>query len=227
MIQRVWEQAGKARSLDRVWVATDDERIFQAVEEFGGQAILTGEAHASGTDRVAEVAQGLECDVVVNLQGDEPLMPPENIDLVTRPFLEGKNLSMSTLMMPFGPEEDIFDPNIVKVVVDEGGRALYFSRAPIPYDREAWVHLDRRCPTSSAGWYKHIGLYAYRRSFLLDISRLPPSRLETLEKLEQLRVLEAGHTIQVLETHQRSLGVDSPADIARVERSLDAMNATG
>ncbi len=226
MIQWVVEQAGKARSVSQVIVATDDERIVKTVNHFGGTAVMTSENHISGTDRIAEVAEKLDCDIVVNVQGDEPLIPPENIDLMLSPMLSEEAVLVSTLMMRIKIAEEMFDPNITKVVVDRQGNALYFSRAPIPYNRDEWPQGglkkeggDFPQDTSIMG-YKHMGLYAYRKSFLMEFSRLNPSKLETLEKLEQLRILENGISIRVVETDKNSIGVDRKEDLAAVEKML-------
>lgn len=225
MIQWVVEQAGKARSVSDVIVATDDDRILEAVKNFGGTAVMTSRDHASGTDRVAEVAKDRDCEIVVNVQGDEPLIPPDNIDLIVFPLLEDPSLKVSTLKVRIHEVEQIVDPDICKVVADYRGNALYFSRAPIPFDRDAWT----RAPKEGEGvWpkdegmtaYKHIGLYAYRKPFLMEFSRLPVSSLETIEKLEQLRILENGTPLRVVETEKDSIGVDRKEDLAAVEKVL-------
>ena len=224
MIQWVAEQAEKARLVSEVVVATDDMRIFNAVNKFGGRAIMTSVEHSTGTDRVAEVAETIECGIVVNVQGDEPLIPPENIDLVIRPLLDSSELLVSTLMTPLRDLKEMFNPDICKVVADENGRALYFTRAPVPYNREAWSdgghEMDQNGTTSSIYGFKHIGLYAYTKSFLLQFSRLKASRLENLEKLEQLRILENGYSIRVTETERNSVGVDRLEDLNTIEQSL-------
>jgi 3-deoxy-manno-octulosonate cytidylyltransferase (CMP-KDO synthetase) len=225
MIQWVVEQADKACSVSDVIVATDDERILEAVKNFGGTAVMTSRDHVSGTDRVAEVAKDRDCEIVVNVQGDEPLIPPENIDLIVSPLLKDTSLKVSTLKIRIHKVEQIVDPNICKVVVDHQGKALYFSRAPIPFDRDAWT----RDPKEGEGvWpksermtaYKHIGLYAYRKPFLMEFSRLPVSELEMIEKLEQLRILENGTPLRVVETEKDSIGVDRKEDLAAVEKVL-------
>jgi 3-deoxy-manno-octulosonate cytidylyltransferase (CMP-KDO synthetase) len=225
MIQWVVEQADKACSVSDVIVATDDERILEAVKNFGGTAVMTSRDHVSGTDRVAEVAKDRDCEIVVNVQGDEPLIPPDNIDLIVSPLLKDPSLKVSTLKIRIHEVEQIVDPNICKVVVDHQGNALYFSRAPIPFDRDAWT----RDPKEGEGvWpksermtaYKHIGLYAYRKSFLMEFSRLPVSELEMIERLEQLRILENGTPLRVAETEKDSIGVDRKEDLAAVEKVL-------
>lgn len=218
MIQWVVERSGKARSVSDVIVATDDDRIFAAVKNFGGTAVMTSRDHASGTDRVAEVARIRDCGIVVNVQGDEPLIPPENIDLIVSPLLKDASLEVSTLRIRIHAVEEIADPNLCKVVVDHRGDALYFSRAPIPFDRDGW-DIEGRGGEGTA--YKHIGLYAYRKSFLMKFSGLPVSRLEKIEKLEQLRILENGMAVRVVETEMDSIGVDRKEDLAAVENLLD------
>lgn len=215
MIQHVYERAKRAPSLARVLVATDDTRIRDAVLEFGGEAIMTDAAHTTGTDRIAQVARGLEgVSIVVNIQGDEPLLSPDAVEAVIAPLLLDPSLPMSSAMAPLPDPREARDPNIVKVVTDLRGAALYFSRSPIPLPRE-----DAGGP---GPWMKHIGLYAYRRDFLLEFTQLEPTALERCESLEQLRALEHGHRIQMalLETDD-SIGVDTPDDLARVRRILE------
>jgi len=216
MIQHVYERAQQARAVQRVLVATDDARIYQAVQAFGGEAAMTSATHRSGTDRVAEVAAGLTCELVVNVQGDEPLIRPEMIDAAVQPLLEDETLPMSTLKVALEDENEIRDPSVVKVVTDQQGNALYFSRHPIPYCRAG----------REARWFQHIGLYAYRRSFLLQYARMAPTPLQLSEDLEQLRALENGYRIKVLEVPDRTIGVDTPEDLARV-RDLLAKTSSG
>jgi 3-deoxy-manno-octulosonate cytidylyltransferase (CMP-KDO synthetase) len=211
MIQRVYERAAQARRLSEVIVATDDERILEAVHRFGGRAVLTSAAHRSGTDRLAEVAAGLSAELIVNIQGDEPLIDPAEIDQLAAAFDERPDLEMATLATPIRSEADFHDPAVVKVVVSQCGYALYFSRLPIPYQREG-------APSEPL---KHIGMYAYRRAFLLAYSRLAPAPLEIAESLEQLRALEHGYPIYVTRSEQDAISVDTEADLARV-RSLIA-----
>lgn len=226
MIQWVVEQAGKARFVSEVIVATDDDRIAEAVAGFGGSAVMTARDHLSGTDRVAEVADSMECEIVVNVQGDEPLIPPENIDLIVAPLLADDALRVSTLMMRIDSVENLANPDICKVVTDHRGNALYFSRAPIPFDRDGWT---RDLKAGDSVWpkdmevkaYKHIGLYAYRKAFLMEFPLLPVSQLEAIEKLEQLRILENGVPIRVVETDKDSIGVDREEDLSVVEKVLD------
>ncbi|MBC8285945.1 MAG: 3-deoxy-manno-octulosonate cytidylyltransferase [Nitrospinae bacterium] len=217
MIQRVFEQAKKAKSVSEVIVATDDSRILEAVSKFGGNAVMTSPDHESGTDRIAEVVRDKQCDIVVNVQGDEPLIPPANIDLIVRPLLDGVSQSTVTLRILIKTCDELMDRNITKVVVDKSDSALYFSKAPIPWDRDGG---DTNVNLLKPFWYKHIGLYAYRKNFLMEFGSLPDSRLEKIEKLEQLRILENGYSIKVVETDMDSIGVDCEADIAMIEERL-------
>lgn len=208
MIEHVYRRASDARSVSSVIVATDDERIYRAVVAFGGVARLTSPDHPSGTDRLAEVAASLSCDIIVNVQGDEPLIEPSTIDDAVAPLRADPALEMSTLRRRLASQADIDNPNITKVVVDRDGFALYFSRAPIPYVRNG-------APTTTWG---HVGLYVYRRACLLRLASLPPTDLERAEALEQLRALEHGIRIKAIETSHESIGVDTPDDLERVRR---------
>ena len=208
MICRVLERARCARKPDKVIVATDDERICDAVRAEGGEALMTRTDHLTGTDRLAEVAEAYpEVDLIVNVQGDEPLIEPSVIDDLIAPFEMDENLPMATVMTRMEDAEEQLDPNNVKVVVDKLGYALYFSRSLVPYPRAA-----------AGPVYKHIGIYAYRRDFLLRYARLEPTPLEKAESLEQLRALENGYGIRVLETDCRFVGVDTPEDLALVNK---------
>jgi 3-deoxy-manno-octulosonate cytidylyltransferase (CMP-KDO synthetase) len=213
MIEHVYRRASEARSVSSVIVATDDERIYRAVQAFGGAAQLTSASHPSGTDRLAEVAASLSCDIVVNVQGDEPLIEPSTIDDAVAPLLADPRLEMSTLRRRIEDPEEIENPNVTKVVVDREGFALYFSRAPIPHVRAGAI--------AAAAW-AHVGLYVYRRSCLLRLASLPPTALERSEALEQLRALEHGIRIKAIETAHASIGVDTPEDLDRVRRLLSA-----
>ena len=210
MIQHVYEAAQGARFLDEVYVATDDQRIVDAVAHFGGNVCMTSPDHKTGTDRIAEVAATLAADIVVNLQGDEPLVNPAMIDEVIQPFIDEPELPMSTLCVPILDEAALDDPNVVKVVFDQRGNALYFSRSLIPYPRK------RENFTA----YEHLGLYAYRKDFLMTYIRLPQSRLEINESLEQLRVLEAGYRLKVVVSAHpyEGVSVDTPEDLERVRQ---------
>lgn len=212
MIQHVYERAAKSTLLTDLLVATDDARIFDAVIAFGGKAVMTSPDHRSGTDRVAEATAKLSAEVVVNIQGDEPFISPLVIDQLVEPFQAESGVEMSTLRRPIDNDRDLNDPNVVKVVVDASGYALYFSRSLIPYPRNA---------PSGPHAFEHIGLYAYTKAFLAEYSRMPPARLEQTEGLEQLRVLENGRRIRVVETHDHlGLSVDTPVDLARAEEFL-------
>jgi 3-deoxy-manno-octulosonate cytidylyltransferase (CMP-KDO synthetase) len=217
MVQHVFERARGAQRVSRVVVATDDERILKAVAGFGGDPMMTRGDHRSGTERVAEVAAQVEAEVYVNVQGDEPLVEPAAIDALVA-AMEEESVNVATLATPITEPCDIMDPNVVKVVTDFEGNALYFSRAPVPWvrDEKQAVGLQHR---------KHLGLYAYRRAALLEFPTLPPGELEKLEQLEQLRLLENGYSIRVVETEYNSIGVDVPADVARVEQLLAGAEA--
>ena len=214
LVQRVYEQARQARRLDDVIVATDDDRIRRAVESFGGRAVLTAATCPSGTDRVAEVAQQVDCDLVVNIQGDEPLLPPFMIDQLVAGLEVAPDVPRGTLARPIESAEIWANPNVVKVVFGVTGNALYFSRCPVPFGRDAGGRFV------AGQSYKHIGIYAYRKEFLLQFVTLPQSALEKTEKLEQLRALENGFAIKVLVTPYDSVGVDVPADVKIVEEFL-------
>ena len=213
MIQRVLEGAREARHASRVVVATEDERIKSAVEKAGGEAMLTRADHRTGTDRVAEVAAHLSAEIYINVQGDEPLIDPGTIDAVAAAMLEDESIQLCTPCSAITQKNDIMDPNVVKVVRDFDGNGLYFSRAPIPWVRDTGARV-------AASHWKHIGLYGYRRDTLLEFPTLPPGELERIEQLEQLRWLENGFHMQVVETDYDPVSVDVPADIERVERIL-------
>ena len=211
VLQHVYEGARKSSLLSEVVVATDDERIAAAVAKFGGTAVMTSRDHVSGTDRVAEAARAYDAGVVVNIQGDEPFIAGEAIDQAVEPFLSRPELEMTTLMRIIERPEDLADPNVVKVVTDRQGFALYFSRSRIPYPRQQ----------NTAPVFEHIGLYAYRKDFLPRFASLAPTRLEKTEALEQLRALENGHRILAVETrHHVGLSIDTPADLERAEQFL-------
>lgn len=203
LIQHVYEQVQRCESIGQVIVATDDQRILDAVNSFGGKAVMTRADHPSGTDRVAEVARGGDADVVVNVQGDEPEIEPSNIDKLVALFSDPR-VEMATLACPFPANADPADPNAVKVAVAANGRALYFSRSLVPYPRD---------PNHTRPLL-HIGIYAYRRNFLLKLATLSPTPLEQTEKLEQLRVLEHGHSISVALVDRAAIGIDTPEDYA-------------
>ena len=215
MLEHVYERVSMARYLSSVVIATDDDRIFAEARRFGAQARMTRSDHLSGTDRVAEVASAHpQAALIVNVQGDEPLIDPAAIDAAILPMLDDPDTPMGTLAKRIEDPGEITDPNVVKVVTSHAGLALYFSRAPIPH-----VRADERAATV---FFKHIGLYVYQRDFLLGYSGLPVGPLEKAERLEQLRALENGHSIRVVETEYESLGVDTPADLERVSRLFEA-----
>ena len=217
MIERVHEQVKKVRGLDRVIVATDDDRIRAEVERFGGEFVMTRSDHPTGTDRLAEVAEKHpEIDVIVNVQGDEPLIDPLNVEQAFAPFLKEKDLQMGTLAWHIKIEEEAFSQNVVKVVVDKNDFALYFSRLPVPFYRDDRSFEERN-------YLGHVGLYVFSRECLLKIASLSPTPLETSETLEQLRALENGIPIKVSYIESRSLAVDLPEDIEKVERALKVL----
>lgn len=214
LIQHVYEQACQSRRADHVLVATDDPRIRAAVESFGGWVVMTRPDHPSGTDRVAEVARGLDADFIVNLQGDEPLINPEHLDMLPDLLDRDDAADLATLAAPLTSADQFRDPNCVKVVCDANGRALYFSRSPIPHVRDGEPDFGAQPPA----FLQHLGLYAYRREFLLQLAALPPHPIEQLEKLEQLRVLSLGRRIVVGQVQETSIGVDTLADYERFVR---------
>jgi 3-deoxy-manno-octulosonate cytidylyltransferase (CMP-KDO synthetase) len=215
MIQRVWERVSQASSVSDVIIATDDERILKAAEAFGGRAQMTRPDHRSGTERVAEVAASHpDAEIVINVQGDEPLIEPAAIDTAVEAIVSDDDVNISTLAVPITHAPDIMDPNVVKTVLDFDGNALYFSRAPIP-----WVR-DRAAAAVHARFLKHLGLYAFRRAALLEFATFPQGDLERVEQLEQLRWMENGYRIRVAETEHDSVSVDMPEDVARVESLL-------
>lgn len=215
MIEHVYKRACQAKLPQKVLVATDDQRVVDAVQKFGGEVMLTSPEHPSGTDRLAEVALSYpDVDVIVNVQGDEPMIPPKVIDDLAKAFVEDPNLKMATLKTLMA-EEDYTNPNAVKVVTDLNGYALYFSRSLMPYPRK-----------KPAGYkvYKHVGIYAYRRDFLLQYAALAPTELEQIESLEQLRALENGFKIKVLTSDFQGIGIDTPEDLAAANELFAQMN---
>jgi 3-deoxy-manno-octulosonate cytidylyltransferase (CMP-KDO synthetase) len=211
VLQHVFERASQARYLHKIIIATDDQRIFDAARSFGAQARMTRADHLSGTDRVAEVAEAENAGVIVNIQGDEPLLDPAAIDAAVLALTIDPEVSMATLSKRIEDSAEVTDPNVVKVVTNLAGDAIYFSRSAIPYIREGPYVRE-----GGAAHFKHIGLYVYRRDFLLAYSGLPVGPLEQAERLEQLRALENGHRIRVVETDYESFGVDTPQDLERV-----------
>ena len=224
MIERVYERARAAKRPDRVVVATDDERIAAVVRGFGGEAVMTSPDHATGTDRLAEAARSIEAEVIVNVQGDEPMLDPAGIDAAARALLEDPSLPLSTLSLPLRSVEEMLSPSVVKVVVDARGDALYFSRSPIPHVRLG-ASADPRAAAEAAVARglarKHVGLYAYRREALLRFASLPSSPLEEAEGLEQLRALHHGMRIRVVPMDgEGGVAVDTPEDLERVRALL-------
>jgi 3-deoxy-manno-octulosonate cytidylyltransferase (CMP-KDO synthetase) len=218
MLQHVYERASLATYLTSVVIATDDDRVYAVARDFGARVRMTRSDHLSGTDRAAEVASAEvssaeAAEIVVNIQGDEPLISPAAIDAAILPLLHSPKLVMATLMKRIEDRREISDPNVVKVVTNRSGDAIYFSRCAIPFERE---------PSAATPYFKHIGLYVYRRSFLLAYPALPVGPLEAAERLEQLRALENGFRIRVVETEYESLGVDTPEDLERVSKLFDA-----
>jgi len=210
MIEHVYHRSSGATRTHSVLVATDDSRVADAVTAFGGHVRMTSPTHRNGTERLAEVAGDLTSDLVVNVQGDEPLIAPEMIDLAVSAFDRHPGLLMSTLRAPITDDDEMFDPHVVKVVTDRAGYALYFSRCALPYGTTS----------GSRARFKHVGLYVYRREFLIRLAALEPTPLERAERLEQLRALEHGFRIMTIETTHGSIGVDTPEDLDRVRRLL-------
>jgi 3-deoxy-manno-octulosonate cytidylyltransferase (CMP-KDO synthetase) len=211
LIQWTWENAKRTHSLDSVIIACDDAEIKRVAEGFGAQVVLTSRDHTSGTDRIAEAVRDIDVDFIINIQADEPLIHPSTIDMLVEEIKHDSNLLMVTVKKRIEDLTQIDDPSIVKVVTDKDGFALYFSRFPIPYNREQAQGVE---------YYKHIGIYAYTKDFLYTFKNLPPSCLEQAEKLEQLRALEAGYKIKVILTQFDSWGVDTEEDFRRVESIL-------
>ena len=218
MLQHVWERASQARYLTSIVIATDDPRIRDAAQDFRARVVMTRPDHVSGTDRVAEAASASIAQIIVNIQGDEPMLDPAAIDAAILGLLEHDETPMGTLKKRIEDPAEIADPNVVKVVTDQAGNALYFSRSPIPYIRDS--------SEAPPAYFKHIGLYIYRRDFLLAYSDLPIGPLEQAERLEQLRALENGFKIRVIETEYESLGVDTPEDWHRVSALYEKMVVT-
>ncbi|MBF0478608.1 MAG: 3-deoxy-manno-octulosonate cytidylyltransferase [Candidatus Omnitrophica bacterium] len=209
MIQHVWERTKQSKYLADVLIATDDERIMSAAKKFGAKAVMTAKDHASGTDRIAEAVKDVVCDIVINIQGDEPLIQHQVIDDLVKVLEHDKATPMATAIKLLSDTTEFNNPNVVKVVIDHQGYALYFSRATIPFNRDG-------APFNKLKNYKHLGIYAYRKDFLLSFNRLPSSYLEQTEKLEQLRVLEAGYKIKTVVTDIETIGVDTREDLVRV-----------
>ncbi|MCM8771046.1 MAG: 3-deoxy-manno-octulosonate cytidylyltransferase [Candidatus Omnitrophica bacterium] len=211
MLQHVWERSKGALLLDDLIIACDDERVAKVAHNFGAKVVMTSKGHLSGSDRISEVVYPLDVRIVVNIQADEPMIRPVMIDEVTRPLLEDTSIFVSTLIKRIEDPEEIKDPNIVKVVIDEDNFALYFSRAVIPY-------RALNSEIKQLRYYKHLGLYAYTKDFLFTFRNLPPSYLEKIERLEQLRILENGFRIKTVETKFDTIGVDTPEDLEKVRK---------
>ncbi|WP_420265467.1 3-deoxy-manno-octulosonate cytidylyltransferase [Candidatus Magnetominusculus dajiuhuensis] len=226
MIRHVYDNAKKASLPEAVIVATDDTRIYDAVRAFGGNAVMTAANHRSGTDRIFEAAKDLQYDIIVNVQGDEPLIRADMIDAVIELLISDNRAGIGTLKKRITEPEDVFDPNVVKVVADHNGFAMYFSRAPIPYYRNLTTitkdsHILFNGNMDDTHYYKHIGIYGYRRDVLARMAVLNESPLERAELLEQLRAMENGIKIKVGQTEHETIGVDCPADIEKVEKWLN------
>jgi 3-deoxy-manno-octulosonate cytidylyltransferase (CMP-KDO synthetase) len=227
LIAHVIDGVRGARLVSRILVAVDDDRVAEAAAAAGAEIVRTRSDHPSGTDRVAEAARGLDAECIINVQGDEPLIRPETVDFLAGALLQSAGDDLATLSESLDDPRDILDPNVVKVVTDRDGRALYFSRSPIPYRRGTGDILPRELSPAhlgknAGGYHRHVGLYAYRREVLLDLAGTPPTPLETSEGLEQLRALETGRRIRVLPTTFPMVGVDTPDDLARVESLMKA-----
>jgi 3-deoxy-manno-octulosonate cytidylyltransferase (CMP-KDO synthetase) len=218
MLEHVYERVSLARYLTSVTIATDDQRIFDEATRFGAPVRMTRPDHLSGTDRAAEVASADSAELIVNVQGDEPLIDPGAIDAAILPLLDEPSIPMATLKKQIEDPDEVHDPNVVKVVTDRFENAIYFSRATIPYPRDQVQGKKRNASVH----FKHIGLYVYRRDFLLRYPEMPVGPLETLERLEQLRALENGHKIRVVETNYESIGVDTPEDLEKVNKLFEA-----
>ena len=232
MLQHVYERARRAARLSAVWVATDDHRIRDSVKAFGGTVVMTSSEHATGTDRVAEAAalpDAKGADVIVNIQGDQPLIDPDALDGLVAAFDKEPAPSMATLFEPLRTVEDLLDPNVAKVIADRAHNALYFSRAPIPFYQKPGTTMQQRFETQLAarpeglmGYWKHVGVYAFRKAFLFEFGALPRGPLEIAEGLEQLRALESGHRIRLVPSSGVSISVETPADLKRVESIMGA-----
>jgi len=210
VVQHVYEMAKNAKMLDDLIIATDDERIEKCVKAFGGKVVLTSVDQPTGTDRLAEVVNPIDVKVVVNIQGDEPLVHHSMIDELVRTMLENDSINMATAIKRIDNKDEIMDPNVVKVVIDKEGFALYFSRSPIPFERSE----------QSKSFYKHLGLYAYTKDFLFTFTNLPKSELEKVESLEQLRALEHGYKIKTIETKFETVGIDTPEDLEKAKKVI-------
>ena len=228
VLQHVWERANSCALVDGVWIATDHPRVEETATAFGANVIMTSPDHASGTDRIAEAADALDHDIIVNIQGDEPLIPEETIEAVIQPFLDyPEQVQVATASAPIESTSELFDPNCVKVITGFEGRAIYFSRTPLPFYRFEGVTYNSfsdcfsQNPLLVKHYRKHIGIYAYGKAMLKIFTNLPPSYLEKMEKLEQLRLIEYGYPIHVVETTKQPPGLDSPADYRHLQEIME------
>ncbi len=210
MIQHVWEEVRRSKVLNDVIIACDDKKVLMCAQCFGARAVLTSPKHASGTDRIAEAVKNIKADIIVNIQGDEPLIKVKVVDELARALLKDKDADMATVIKVIEKNEELANPNVVKVVIDKNKNALYFSRSLIPFNRDK----------SEVKYYKHLGIYAYRKSSLVRFTKLAKSKLENIEKLEQLRALENGFKIRAIETTIETVGVDTPEDLKRVVKLM-------
>ncbi len=221
IVQMVYERTSESTMLDEVLVATDDERICDHVMSFGGQAVMTSREHATGTDRIAEAVSGIDADVVVNVQGDEPLITHRVIESILPPFQQDPDVQMTTIRTEITDRRDLFNPNVVKVVTDRNGNAIYFSRSPIPFRKTPQMALFFDVSYEEVTqWYRHVGLYAYRKRFLTAFSQMEAGVLEKLEGLEQLRALEHGARIHVVDSQYTGVGIDTHEDYIRLKDFL-------
>ena len=235
LLYHVYRRASQSASLREVWIATDDDRVYRAAQEFGARVVMTKTNHRSGTDRIAEVVENVDADIIVNIQGDEPLIDYSAIDHAVRMLQRDPEAEMATLKAPIHEPEDLWNPSVVKVVTDQRGYAVYFSRAPIPYPRVKDMHASslreviHSRPDLLRHFYRHVGMYAYRRQFLMQFTSWAPTPLELLEDLEQLRAIEHGSKISVDLTQTSMFGVDTPEDLERIRRMVgenpDLLNA--
>ncbi|MFA4991658.1 MAG: 3-deoxy-manno-octulosonate cytidylyltransferase [Candidatus Omnitrophota bacterium] len=209
VIQHTWENARRSNAIDDLIIAADDKRIYNIAKGFGANVIYTSTGHKSGSDRLTEAVNSIDAKVIVNIQADEPLLHPTMIDDVVGPLLKDESINMTTLCHKIKDREEVSDPNVVKVVFDRNGIALYFSRSPIPYTMDSEIEPQN--------YYKHIGIYGYTKDFLFAFKSLPQSRLEQLERLEQLRVIENGYRLKVMETRFDTIGIDTAADLEKAK----------
>ncbi len=211
MLQHVWERVSQSKLLDEVIIACDNDNVKMVAEDFGAKVVLTSKEHTCGTDRIAEVVNSIDVEIVLNIQGDEPLIDSKSIDDLIAAISEDKSCNMATMIRPMTDVKEIENPNIVKVITDAKGNAIYFSRAKIPYERD-----ERK-----AVFYKHFGIYAFRKKFLFQFRDLPRGKLEEIEKLEQLRVIENGYKIKTVIAQNDSIGVDTPEDLKKIEKLFE------